>query len=126
MNQLLYRLFIRYINQQDKWGKFTGHIEELIIDEKGYTSLKYVDYSDKLFTKLNTRNEPYQIVDYADIWKELDYQTAVKVELLGPLEGTFYHHKDQARIDDQAIREIENIIVKYREYRAKAAAARNK
>ena len=126
MSRLQHRLFIRYIDERDKWGKFIGHIEELVVDEKGYFSFKYTDYSDKLFKKLDERNEYYQIVDYANVWKDLHYQTAVKVELLGPLEGTFYHQKDQARIEDQTIREIENIIVKYREYRAKAAAVRNK
>ena len=119
MNQLSHRLFIRYIDERDKWGKFIGHIEELVTDEKGYFSLKYTDYSDKLFKKLTEREEYYQIVDYANVWNDLDYQTAVKVELLGPLEGTFYHHLDQARIDDQTIREIENIITKYKEHRAR-------
>ena len=119
MNQLSHRLFIRYIDERDKWGKFIGHIEELVTDEKGYFSLKYTDYSDKLFKKLDEREEYYQIVDYANVWNDLHYQIAVKVELLGPLEGTFYHQKDQARIEDQAIREIENIIIKYQKAREK-------
>ena len=122
MNTRLNRLFIRYIDERDQWGKFIGHICEYVEDEKGYAALKYRDYTDNLFEKLNKRNEPYCIIDYANIWEELDLITAAKIELLGPLEGTFDPIIDEAHIDTQSFTELERIFIKYQAEKVKRNA----